>query len=236
MANGHQLRIEADGISLAAAVHLPQKTPAPVIICCHGLLSYKDSPKYLEIGTQMSAAGFCVLRFDFSGCGESAQRQDSLIGARRLDLKHALAFARTQPWSDGRTGLLGSSLGGFLSVLAAEEDPESTGAVVSWAAPFDISRLDRAEAGMDELSRLFPGGLSLGEPKSLHHIGAAKRVLLVHGRQDEVVPWKSSIEIYRRIKDPKELVVMRNADHRFLDDSLRQTAIKLSLDWFSKYL
>ncbi len=236
MANGHQLRIEAGGISLAAAVHLPPNTPAPVIICCHGLLSYKDSPKYLEIGKQMSDAGFCVLRFDFSGCGQSAQRQDSLIGARKRDLEYAMAFARTQPWSDGRVGLLGSSLGGFLSVLAAEENPESTGAVVSWAAPFDLSRLDRAEAGMDELARLFPGGLRLGEPKSLNHIGAAKRVLLVHGRQDEVVPWKASIEIYRRIKDPKELVVMRNADHRFMDDSLRQSAIKLSLDWFSRYL
>lgn len=236
MTNRNQLRIEVAGISLAAAVHLPSRTPAPVIVCCHGLLSYKDSPKYLAVGEQMSDAGFCVLRFDFSGCGESAQRDESLIGARRRDLASALAFARTQPWSDGRTGLLGSSLGGFLSILAAEEDPEAIGAVVSWAAPFNLSRLDRAQAGLEELSRLFPGGLLLGEPKSLHHIGAAKRVLLVHGRQDEVVPWKSSIEIYRRIKDPKELVVMRQADHRFLDDSIRQAAIKLSLDWFLRYL
>ncbi|MFZ2447740.1 MAG: alpha/beta fold hydrolase [Syntrophobacteraceae bacterium] len=235
MENGRPFRIGPDGISLSAVVHLPAKVPAPVIVCCHGLLSLKDSPKYVAIGKQMSAAGFCVLRFDFSGCGDSPLRKETLIGARRRDLDAVLDFSRVQPWSDGRIGLLGSSLGGYLAILAANEDPDRIRAVASWAAPFDISRLDPAESGMDELGRLVPGGFRLGEPQNLSSAGGAERVLLIHGREDEVVPWEHSVEIYRRIKDPKELVLMRTADHRLVDESWRQAAIRMSLDWFLRF-
>ena len=58
MESCESLLIEADGINLSAAVHLPKKTPAPVIVCCHGLLSLKESPKFVAIGEEMSRAGF----------------------------------------------------------------------------------------------------------------------------------------------------------------------------------
>ena len=104
-----ELLIAADGIDLSAVAHLPDKVPAPVIVCSHGLLSAKESPKFVAIGEEMPKAGFCVLRFDFSGCGDSPPRLAmSLVEARRHDLEAAIDFALKQPWSDGRIGLLGS--------------------------------------------------------------------------------------------------------------------------------
>ena len=229
------LRIENNGTQLAALVHLPPTPPAPVIICCHGLLSAKDSPKYEEIGQNMSGAGFCVLRFDFSGCGESPARKETLIGARRKDLDAAIDYSRAQPWSDGRVGLLGSSLGGYLALLAADADPDGIVAAACWAAPFDIGRLDPAQTGMEELNRLIPGGFKLGEPKNLESLTTAARVLLIHGREDEVVPWEHSIEIFRRIRDPREVILMQDADHRLTDPSWRQMALRSSLDWFLRF-
>lgn len=232
-----ELLIESDGMDLSAVVHLPGKVPAPVIVCSHGLLSAKESPKFVAIGETMSKAGFCALRFDFSGCGHSPPRRGiSLVEARIYDLKAAMSFALKQPWSDGRIGLLGSSLGGFLSLLAANERPELIRATVCWAAPFDISGIHPDKEHLDELRTIFPDGPSLGSPTNLDALGGVGRVLLIHGQLDNVVPWRDSVRIYERLNDPKKLLLMRTADHRISDDSWRKRAIQASVQWFLTHL
>ncbi len=232
-----ELLIESGGTDLAAVVHLPGEVPAPVIVCSHGLLSAKASPKFVAIGETMSKTGFCTLRFDFSGCGQSPPRRAmSLVEARMCDLRAAISFALEQPWSDGRIGLLGSSLGGFLSLLAANERPELIRATVCWAAPFDISGIHPDAEHFEELRTILPDGLSLGSPTNLDGLGEAGRVLLIHGQLDEVVPWKDSVLIYERLNDPRELLLMRTADHRVSDDSWRKRAIQASVDWFRTHL
>ncbi|MEM5789743.1 MAG: alpha/beta fold hydrolase, partial [Syntrophobacteraceae bacterium] len=233
--NRHPLQISQGDVQLSAIAHLPTITPAPVVICCHGLLSSKDSSKYEAIAEAFTRAGLCIIRFDFSGCGESPPRKEPLIGARRRDLDAVVDFSRMRPWSDGRVGLLGSSLGGYLSIMAADERPERIGAVVSWAAPFDVSRLDPAESGENELRRGIPGGFDLGTPRDLASLSVVSRVLLIHGREDEVVPWTHAVEIYRRVNDPKDMILMQSADHRLTDESWRNSAIAESLDWFLKF-
>jgi dipeptidyl aminopeptidase/acylaminoacyl peptidase len=234
--NGNFL-IDAGGIGLSAVVHLPGKVPAPVIVCSHGLLSAKESPKFIAIGEEMSAAGFCVLRFDFSGCGQSPPKPGmSLVEARTGDLDAAIRFALEQPWSDGRIGLLGSSLGGFLSLLAANRRPEIIRAAVSWAAPFDISDIHPDTEHFGPLRSIFPGDFSLGSPKDLSELGVAARILLIHGQLDEVVPWKDAVRIYERLNEPKKLLLMRTADHRVSDESWRKLATAASLEWFLTHL
>ncbi|SPJ14121.1 conserved hypothetical protein [Syntrophobacter sp. SbD2] len=232
-----ELLIESDGTDLSAVVHLPAELPAPVIVCSHGLLSAKESPKFITIGETMSEAGFCALRFDFSGCGDSPPRHTmSLVEARMCDLKAAMSFVLKQPWSDGRIGLLGSSLGGFLSLLAANERPELIRATVCWAAPFDISGIHPDAEQLEELRTIFPDGLSLGSPTNLDAMSKAGRVLLIHGQLDEVVPWKDSVRIYERLNDPRKLLLMRTADHRISDDSWRKRGIQASAEWFLTHL
>jgi len=232
-----KLVIEAGGIGLSAVVHLPDKLPAHVVVCSHGLLSAKESPKFIAIGEEMSRAGFCVLRFDFSGCGESPLRQGvSLVEARRSDLEAAIGFALEQPWSDGRIGLLGSSFGGFLSLLAANQHPALIRTTVTWAAPFDISKIHPDAEHFEDLRTIFPYDFTLGSPIDLQALGEAGHVLVVHGQLDEIVPWKDSVRIYERLDEPKRLLLMRTADHRVSDESWREMAIRSSLEWFLTYL
>ncbi len=231
------LLIEADGIDLSAVIHLPGKVPAPVIVCSHGLLSAKASPKFVAICETMSEAGVCALRFDFSGCGDSPPRPAmSLVEARMCDLEAAISFALKQPWSDGRIGLLGSSFGGFVSLLAANQRPELIRATVCWAAPFDVGGIHLDTEHLEELRIISQDGLNLGSPTNLDSLGQAGRVLLIHGQLDEVVPWRDSARIYERLNDPKKLLLMRSADHRISDDSWRNSAIQASLEWFLTYL
>jgi alpha-beta hydrolase superfamily lysophospholipase len=227
---GIELSIPAEGTVLSAAAHLPAVVPAPVVVCSHGLLSAKNSPKFIAVCEALSHAGFCSIRFDFSGCGQSPRRSGpGLVDARRLDLGAAMAFALKQPWSDGRIGLFGSSLGGFLSLLAANEGPERIRAVVSWSAPFDIG-----SRHSEELEAMFPEGR--GSPTNLAGLKEAGRVLLIHGQSDEIVGWRDSVRIYKRLKDPKKLLLLRTADHRITDASWRNTAIRETVEWFLAHL
>ncbi len=234
--SGREFIIDAGGIALSAVVHLPAKVPAPVVICSHGLLSTKESPKALAIGNTMSEAGFCVLRFDFSRRGKSPSRRGvSLVEAGRLDLDAVTDFVLEQPWSDGRIGLFGSSFGGFLSLLTADHRPELFRAVVSLASPFDMSKIDPG-ISPEEMRTIFPDGFNLGSPKDLQTVGRTGRVLLIHGQRDEIVPWKESVRIYERLCEPKRLLLMSTADHRVSDESWRVRAITSSLEWFLTYL
>ena len=221
---------------VACVVHFPETTPAPVIVCCHGLLSSKESCKYIVIGEDFSRAGFAVLRFDFSGCGKSpASLEKRLLPARLENLRSVLGFVSEQPWCNGSLGLLGSSLGGYLSLLAAAGDEGLVRGVVCWATPFDLSRIETAFRESEEFRALFPEGSELGDPQSLEGAALVKGVLVVHGEQDETVPWEDGVEIYRRALEPKRICLIKDGDHRFVDPECRRLARNLSLEWFREH-
>jgi len=223
--------------SVPTVVHLPEQPPGPVVLCCHGLLSYKDSPKFVAIGDQFSRSGFAVVRFDFTGCGESrVAPRESLLFSRLHDLRLVLDFVRKQPWADDRIGLLGSSLGGYLALLTAAADPGGIRAVVCWSSPFDLSRIKLGLEEADELKSLFPPGFPLGEPENLQDLPSVSGVLIIHGQEDETVPWAEAVANYRQVAEPKRLLLMKTADHRLLDPHWREMAMAASLEWFLRYL
>ena len=72
---------------VSCGVHHSQTKPGPVIVCAHGLLSSKESCKYIIIGEEFSQAGFTVLRCDFSGGAKSpASLEKKLLRARLQSL------------------------------------------------------------------------------------------------------------------------------------------------------
>ena len=81
------VQIPSEGRSLAGVAHLPEILPAPVVVCCHGLHSSKESEKFIAVSRELAENGFAALRFDFGGCGESPASDDpDLVGARLRDL------------------------------------------------------------------------------------------------------------------------------------------------------
>jgi uncharacterized protein len=224
--------------SLAALVHLPSRVPAPTVICCHGLLSSKDSSKFVTICEELCQAGFAAVRFDFSGCGASPKASEpTLLATRSRDLTTVMAHVRRQIWTNGRVGLLGSSLGGFLALqVAAQSTRGVIEAVVCWATPFDLARLRTALEQADRPVGASAARTVLGEPQDLTALPPLSSVLVVHGEQDATVDWREAVQIYRRLADPKQLLLFERADHRFLDPACRHLAIRASVDWFRSHL
>ncbi|HEV8664212.1 MAG TPA: alpha/beta fold hydrolase [Candidatus Methylomirabilis sp.] len=230
------LRLRGASGALAAVLHFPARPPAPLVIACHGLLSSKDSPKYLELADALAGAGFTCARFDFSGCGESEGALSETTVARRVADLHSVAEALSVHRSvAGGLGLVGSSLGGFVALCHAKHDPRVR-AVVAWATPAHLKDL----GGEGELLLRY----GLGRPllEELHRAGGLEapdgvpRCLILHGTADALVPEAHAHALYARAAEPKSLEILPGADHVFSDPAARAVALSRTVAWFTRFL
>jgi dipeptidyl aminopeptidase/acylaminoacyl peptidase len=227
---------KSEGKRISGILHLPEKINPSCVIASHGLLSSKDSEKYIALGEQISREGISMLRFDFRGIGESeGGEEDNMVSKKIADLSAAIDFIRSYPGLENRIGLIGSSLGGFLSLIKASEDKEIR-TIVIWATPLHLDDLGTKK--QEEDYPLPPEAFFEDLPKHrlvplLHKVS---NCLVIHGEEDKLVPLDQALGIFYNLSVPKEIHVIGGADHRLTDPAHRQRAIQLTVDWFKKYL
>jgi len=227
--------LSVDDKSICGVLHLPDCEKPPCVITCHGLFSSKDSEKFLSIARCFIGRGIAVIRFDFSGCGESSGAiADTTVTGRLAELSAVTAFARKKLLCP-RLGLLGSSLGGYVSLLHAAQDP-SIGALAIWATPFSLPGL-RESIPPEELAHLKENFfVDAGRFDLLPLLPALHTLLIVHGTRDEIVPYAHAEKIYRLAASPKELVLITGGDHSLTVPKDREQATQKSAQWFQSYL
>ena len=123
---GREVTFEANGVTLAAWLFLPddQSGPAPCVVMGHGLGGTRDCglDRY---AARFSEAGFAVLAFDYRCLGASGgePRQLIRIPDQLEDWSAAIAYARSLDRVDpSKVALWGSSLGGGYAITAAALD------------------------------------------------------------------------------------------------------------------
>ena len=206
------------------------------MIASHGLLSSKNSEKYIALGEGISKEGMAMLRFDFRGIGESeGGEEDNTISKKIVDLSSAVDFVRSYPGLEDRIGLVGSSLGGFLSLIKASTDKEIK-AIVIWATPLRMGDLKSKERNED--TPLPPEAFFKDLPRHrlLPLLNKVSDCLVIHGEKDELVPVDQAWEIFHSLGGPKEIHIIEGADHRLTESKHRQRAMELTADWFKRYL
>ena len=222
---------------LSGVLHVPEHQDSAIVIASHGLLSSKNSEKFVELGMRLAALGITTLRFDYTGCGESeGELKDTTVSGRLSDLESALDWVRTRRLSGNRKiGLMGSSLGGFLSLLAAARHSD-VHAVVSWATPYTISdrRKKPPVEGVPVLSPEFFEDLK--QYNLLSEISRLERVMIVHGEYDELVPGDHARALYDALSEPRRLEIIAGGDHRLSDPALRRKAYEFTEGWFQDHL
>ncbi len=206
------------------------------MIASHGLLSSKNSEKYIALGERLSREGIAMLRFDFRGVGESEGRiADDTVSRRIVDLGSAIDFVKSHPGLGNRIGLVGSSLGGYVSLIKASMDKEIR-AVVVWATPF---HLDDLGIKKQEEDYPLPGEAffkDLPKHRLLPLLPKVSNCMVIHGEEDELVPVDQAWEIFHSLGAPKEIHIIEGADHRLTEPKHRQRAMELTVEWFKKYL
>ncbi len=112
---------------------------SPAIVIAHGWSS--NAAKLLRIAKHMSREGFRVLLYDARAHGASDWDGPMTVFRLSEDVVAAVDYLCTRADLDpGRIGVLGHSMGGSASILAASRD-ERIRAVVSCAAPADTVRM-----------------------------------------------------------------------------------------------
>jgi pimeloyl-ACP methyl ester carboxylesterase len=171
-----------------------------------------------------------MVRFDYGGCGAS----EGAFEDQGLDdwLGDTLAMIdRAAP--DGPLILVGSSMGGWLMLLAALARPERVAGLVGIAPAPDFTSWGysdeekRTIAGTGRLEQASPYGeqpfvttrifwesgecnLLLGGPIP---IDAPVRIL--HGQEDADVPWRNSLALAERLRSADvQAIFVKDGDHR----------------------
>jgi len=222
---------------LAGVIHHPRLESRGSVITSHGLLSNKESDKFIALGDRFTEEGFTVLRFDFGGCGQSEGTiADTTVTGRKEDLLAALAFMqRRLSRSPQPIGLLGSSMGGFVSLLVASCRDEIK-AVAAWATPFCFEELRKGitHSSGDIIKDGFFDDARLYAAESF--VPRVRNLLIIHGDGDETVPLGHARRMYERAGEPRHLEIIPGADHSITAPEHREKAVAVSLSWFKKYL
>jgi dipeptidyl aminopeptidase/acylaminoacyl peptidase len=225
----------ADGLGLSGYLTLPRGKPAknlPLIVFPHGGPAARDTPGFDWWAQAMASRGYAVLQVNFRGSeGLGSRLLEAGYGewGRRMqtDLSDGVRHLAGQGVIDPkRVCIVGASYGGYAALAGATIDTGVYRCAVSVAGVADLKRMVSwsrsrggasvgrywnrfmgADAGDDVLARYSPA------------VQAAKAdapILLIHGRDDTVVPLEQSrvmADALQRAGKPVELVVQKGADH-----------------------
>jgi uncharacterized protein len=191
-----------DGLELPAWFIPAGPDRAPGIVLVHGWESARD--RTLPNAQVLHAAGFHVLTFDVRGHGTNDAETLPISGGEYgTDALAASRALMARPEVDG-VGILGHSMGGVGTLLAAAAEPR-IGAVVTVAAPADPYRLTRQTFRLARLplpdlvawplawltTRVYlrPRGHTVEDTSAARAIATYRGpLLLIHGTADAVVP------------------------------------------------
>ena len=206
------------GQMLAAALDRPEGTPRATALFAHCFTCSKDNLAAKRIADGLVRRGFAVLRFDFTGLGNSeGEFANTHFSSNVADLIRAADHLRASHRAPAL--LIGHSLGGAAVLAAAERIPEAK-AVVTIAAPSDPAHVaglfkDHVEAiraeGEAEVSlagRPFKIRRSflddVASQNLANHIANLKRALLIfHAPTDDTVGIENATHIFVAANIPR---------------------------------
>jgi putative redox protein len=241
----------ARGHELAARLDAPATMPAAYALFAHCFTCSKDLKAAGWISRALVERGIAVLRFDFTGIGESegdfaATDFHSNLG----DLVAAADFLRRE--REAPRLLVGHSLGGCAVLAAAERIPEAL-AVATLGAPSDTEHLRdtlihlapeleaRGEAEVRLGGRVFRIRREFLEDLREDHLQGVlarlrKALLIFHSPIDNIVGIDHARRLFEMAKHPKSFVSLDTADHLLTDERDARYAGDVLAAWSSRYL
>ncbi len=242
----------ARGDQLAARLDHSGSEARAFALFAHCFTCSKDLKAVSRLSRALVARGIAVLRFDFTGLGESeGDFADTDFSSNVEDLLAATDYLRQHHRAPEI--LIGHSLGGAAVLMAAAEIPEAV-AVATLGAPSDTAHLrdtllrsapeleDREETTVTLSGRQFRIRQQLlndlESQKVLSSVRKLGRALMVcHSPLDEVVDVDHARRIYEAARHPKSFLSLDQADHLLLSnpEDARWVAETLAA-WASRYL
>jgi putative redox protein len=216
------------GQQLAGYLELPEGgEPRACGLFAHCFTCSKDYKALFHISRTLADRGIAVLRFDFTGLGESeGEFSETDVSSTVEDVVAAAGFLEAE--LEPAAVLLGHSLGAVAAMKAAQRVP-SCRAVIAIAAPFnpgggELLQKARALAAVRGEAEVSFGGRTLRLKRAFFEdVGRVKvqqiarelgRPLLVfHSPTDEITEVADALRLLEAARFPKAFVAVDGADH-----------------------
>lgn len=241
-----------EGIELDARLELPEdEKPLAYAVFAHCFTCTKNSLAATRIARELGRQRIAVLRFDFTGLGESeGDFAATGFSSNLADLIAAAAWLEQH--HDAPQILIGHSLGGAAVLQAAGRIP-SVRAVATLAAPCDPAHVLRllgdsaAEIERRGKAQIEIGGrpITLGkeflddlrgpDPREII-AGLDAALLVMHSPLDRVVDISNAAAIYQAARHPKSFISLDPADHLLSRKEDSRYAADMIAVWARRYL
>ena len=239
------------GAELSGRLDLPEGEVRATALFAHCFTCTKNILPARRISARLTEAGIAVLRFDFTGLGDSEgdfSRTTFASNVEDLLAANAALTARDMPPSL----MVGHSLGGT-AVLKATAALEDVKAVVTLGAPFAPDHVKHnfachlTEIVHDGVAEVDIGGRPFNISKdflddidaqkltpAIHDLGAA--LLVMHAPRDMTVGIENAADIFQAARHPKSFVTLADADHLISRAEDAEYAATVIAAWASRYL
>jgi putative phosphoribosyl transferase len=209
-----EVQIQAGRAVLSGNLHL-RKGAGAVVLFAHGSGSSRHSPRNQFVARTLNDAGLGTLLFDL------LTQEEEAIDMRTRELRfnihllaerlvHATKWVKQQEQTRNlRIGYFGSSTGGAAALVAAADNPQDVGAVVSRGG-----RPDLADEALPKVQ--------------------APTLLIVGGNDDIVIELNEQAR--DRMRCEVKLEIVPGATHLFEEPGALEKVARLASDWFVKHL
>jgi len=240
------------GETLIGKLALPaNRQPHNFVLFAHCFTCNKNFSAIRNISRALTSQGFGVLRFDFTGLGESeGEFAESNFSGNVEDLVDAAQYLKEHHSSP--TLLIGHSLGGAAAILASQHisSVRAVATIASPSSPEHVKHIfkDNLETIKDKgLAEVNIGGRSftikqqfIKDLKSNDFLDGlkslGKALLILHSPQDTIVEIKNAEEIYVAAYHPKSFVSLDGADHLLSNSEDAIYAGEIIGSWSKRYL
>jgi cephalosporin-C deacetylase-like acetyl esterase len=225
----------ADGLRIPAYLTLPRGKPPknlPLILLPHGGPAVRETADFDWWAQAVADQGYAVLQPNFRGSDLSLRYLQAGFGewGRKMqtDLSDGVRYLAKEGIIDpARVCIVGGSYGGYAALAGVTLDPGIYRCAVSVAGISDLKRMlqwvnenhtHRTQRYWDRFMGVSgPGDPVLDAISPIKHLDAINvPVLLIHGRDDTVVPFEQSSVMFdalRRTRKDVEMVTLKNEDH-----------------------
>lgn len=236
------------GDALSAVLHRPEGPVVGGLLLAHCFTCSKDFRSTTRIARGLAEQGFIVLRFDFTGLGESqGEFESSTFVANVGDLTRAALWMIDQGL--GPCGMIGHSLGGAAALISATQvrGLRSVAVIGAPSSAAHVSHLIDAEATQKAdidgcaiasiAGRPFP--ISRQFLMDLEHYDEDERIssieqplLVLHSPSDETVDVSEGERIFTLAAQPKAFIPLTGADHLLTGAADASEAVRHLASWF----
>jgi uncharacterized OsmC-like protein/pimeloyl-ACP methyl ester carboxylesterase len=245
-----KVEFSSNGLKLSGALETPENSIRCYALFAHCFTCGKDVAAASRISRALTRKGIAVLRFDFTGLGNSdGDFANTNFSSNLQDLLAASDFLRDN--YEAPALLIGHSLGGA-AVLAMAADVPEVKAVVTIGAPHKADHVaHNFSASLEEITSAGEARVDLGgrqfsikkqflddlEKHDYADLGKLRKALLImHAPLDATVGIAEAEKIYVSARHPKSFISLDDADHLLSRKEDSEYVAGMIASWVERYL